>query len=427
MSTFDESFNSTLNEAMEDMFDEGLNPALEALSEMAFISDSKELLTACLEQLSDSECLVASLEAEQTYKTWRDENASFVSGSADTGPELQAELKDVISRLSDPSMESSLFQKLKRSYRSMSNALKSRGRNLQTMRDEIRGSKVELEKNPVLLTAPKIYRFFTRDNKRVKSFSKALNDDMVFLKKCEEHYDKLQERAIELGNVFRKAVESEHVGDMRDTIDRLDRNILNRDELYELTKFNLIGNRRMILDKRGFPKFKFIGDPWEVSQKKDNKRNVIRLLSSKDIHGFSVGGLPKNIKGLSSEEISAISDQVSKTGGEHSVDEMVKLVDKAVQLNQMSIKFAQMAKMMAERVDRLSDDMHDAYNRVHSGNDAGENLAHLREIRSLYKAARRSVSQYMFLGKALATAMEDHSNYIYRIVREMSSSVVGAT
>ncbi|MNH47079.1 hypothetical protein D3C79_1101510 [compost metagenome] len=68
--------------------------------------------------------------------------------------------------------------------------------------------------------------------------------------------------------------------------------------------------------------------------------------------------------------------------------------------------------------------MDDSYRFVNTEKSMDDNVVRLRTLRALYRSARRSVSQYMFLGKAIATMMEDHASYVYRNITIISNEVL---
>jgi hypothetical protein len=93
-------------------------------------------------------------------------------------------------------------------------------------------------------------------------------------------------------------------------------------------------------------------------------------------------------------------------------------------MNQESVRFAQMAASMNERVARMSDDLDDAYHNTVDQETGKFDHVVYRELLDLHKSARRSVSQYMFLGKLLATIMEDHSTFVYRGITTIANQVL---
>ncbi|MCY1288186.1 hypothetical protein D9M70_372150 [compost metagenome] len=71
--------------------------------------------------------------------------------------------------------------------------------------------------------------------------------------------------------------------------------------------------------------------------------------------------------------------------------------------------------------------MDDAYDHVNTEKSSTDNAIRLRELRALHRSARRSVSQYMFLGKSMATMMEDHASYVYRNITLIANDVLKKT
>ncbi len=411
-----------------------LAPALKDISQLADIEDSRATLESCIEQLVLADgSVVDILEAEQTYKDWRASHTDLLAGQsrAQTGEALVAEIRDVANTLNNPSMESSLFQSLKRSFHSMAMGVKTFGKNLANLRSKLNANKGQIEADPVLLDSPRAYAFLTRDNHPVKKIAVCIDEDLKFLAACEERYKEFFDKATEMGKRMHQAVNSDSNEAIREAIDYFDENILDRSELQGLSKFKLLGNRAVSLDKRGYPQLIKQAIPWKFSTKSEREDNLPTLLAKKKIHGFSIGGPLESLKGAVGINPKAATkqaiSQISTSGGETEISGFIRVVDKTIALNSRTTKFAQMAAAMGEKVARLSADMDDAYNHVNTEKEQRDNAIRLRELRALHRAARRSVSQYMFLGKAIATLMEDHSSYLYRNIALIANDVLKNT
>jgi hypothetical protein len=406
-----------------------LAPALPVISELADIDDSRLVLESCVEQIAMADgSVVDVLEAEQTYRDWRASHRDMVTGNAQTGDALAQEIRATMESLYAPSMESDLMQSLKRTFNNMLTMSKTFGKNLVDIKARLHQGKDSLKANPVLIESAVAYRFLTRDNKPVTGLATCIEPDLKFINACEAHYKHLYDLSTDLGKRFRDACNSDSNEAIRDAIDHFDDSLLDRTEFNNLTKFNLLGNRTVYLDKRGYPQFKAMGVKWNFTSKKDDANNLVTQLAKKQIHGFSIGGPVKAISGVDGMNPVAarnsVAKQVQSSGGETSVEAFMKTVDKAIALNARVVKFGQMAAAMGERVSRLSADMDDAYNSVNTEKSLEENAIRVRELRALHRSARRSVSQYMFLGKALATMMEDHASYVYRNITLIANDVL---
>lgn len=423
----------TIGEALMDAADRmesenSLAPALPVISELADISDSRLVLENCVEQLTLADgSVVDILEAEQIYRDWRADHSNVIKGQAMTGDALATEIKAALEMMHNPSMESDLLQSLKRTFNGLQMTLKTFGKNLVDIRAEINQHKSSISANPVMLDSIAAYNFLTRDNKPVKIVT-SIDEDLKFIDTLEKHYKMLFDRSTELGKRFREACNSDSNDNIREAIDEFDDALLDRTEFIDLTKFNLLGNRSVFLDKRGYPQFKKNPINWKFSTKDKVEDNLMTKIAKKHLHGFVIGGELKTVNGVVGMNAvvakKQVTAQIKSSGGETDVSAFLKCLDKAIVLNGRAVKFAQMAAAMGERVRRLSSDMDDAYDHVNSEKSAEENAVRLRELRALYRAARRSVSQYMFLGKSMATMMEDHASYIYRNITLIANDVL---
>lgn len=423
----------TIGEALMDAADRmesesSLAPALPVISELADISDSRLVLENCVEQLTLADgSVVDILEAEQIYRDWRADHSNVIKGQAMTGDALATEIKAALEMMHNPSMESDLLQSLKRTFNGLQMTLKTFGKNLVDIRAEINQHKSSISANPVMLDSIAAYNFLTRDNKPVKIVT-SIDEDLKFIDTLEKHYKMLFDRSTELGKRFREACNSDSNDNIREAIDEFDDALLDRTEFIDLTKFNLLGNRSVFLDKRGYPQFKKNPINWKFSTKDKVEDNLMTKIAKKHLHGFVIGGELKTVNGVVGMNAvvakKQVTAQVKSSGGETDISAFLKCLDQAIVLNGRAVKFAQMAAAMGERVRRLSSDMDDAYDHVNSEKSAEENAVRLRELRALYRAARRSVSQYMFLGKSMATMMEDHASYIYRNITLIANDVL---
>jgi len=412
--------------------DTTLAPALTVISELADVDDSRLTLESCVEQLAMADgSVVDILIAEQTYRDWRADHPQLALGQAQTGPALERELRAAMEMLNQPSMESDMLQALKRTFGNMLTQARTFGKDLVDLRSSISQHKEAISNRPVLIDSVNAYHFLTRANKPVKNLGTCIDEDLKFVAACDTHYKHLFETSGDLGKRFREACNSDSNDAIRDAIDHFDGNLVDRSTFTNLTKFNLLGNRTVYLDKRGFPQFKKAPTVWKFSTKDKDEKNLATQLAKKQIHGFSIGGSVKSVKGVVGMNVvvakKQVVAQVQATGGETDVAAFLKTLDKAIVLNNQVTKFAQMATSMGEKVNRLSSDMDDAYNKVSSDRSEADNVVRLRELRALHRSARRSVSQYMFLGKAIATMMEDHAAYVYRNITLIANDVLKKT
>lgn len=399
-----------------------LSSALPVISDMADIHHGRSVLEECLEKIAMADGGVMDvLEAEDTYRDWRADHADVFKGQAQTGTALVDEMRVSLEMLNSPSMESLLIQQLKRTFNSMSLSLKTFGKDLVDIRSKLNGSKAAIQSDPVLIDSPAAYGFLTRSNKPVKLVG-SIDQDLEFIKAATTHYQTLFDISTDLSQRFRAACNTDDDDSIRSAVDYFDSHLIDRSVFEDLTKFKLLGNRTVFLDKRGFPQFQKDGNPWKVG------KDVKDMVAKKQLHGFCVGGALVNMKGITGmNEVAAkrqINAQIKSTGGEVSVESFMSVVDKAITLNSQTVKFAQMAATMYEKVQRLTSDMDDAYRFVNNEKDRTDNIIRLKSLRALYRSARRSVSQYMFLGKSVATMMEDHASYVYRNVTLISNEVL---
>lgn len=406
-----------------------LAPALSVISEMADVADSRMVLEQCIEQMTMADgSTVDILEAEQIYRDWRAEHHETFTGKAQTGNELAEEISATASILHSPSMESGLVQSLKRTFGAMTLSMKTFGKDLVDIRAKIGQNKGAIAAAPVLLESVASYNFLTRNDKAVPRMDTAIDEDLKFIDTALRHYEKLFATSTELTKRFREATNSDDDQAIRDAVDYFDEFLIDRTEFEDLTKFHLLGNRTVFLDKRGFPQFKKKPSLWKFSNKPDDENNLTTMIAKKRIHGFSIGGSLKKVKGVvGMNDVVAqkqVTSQIKSSGGETGVDSLLKAMDKAVNLNNQTVKFAQMAATMSERIVRLSSDLDDAYRHVNTEKTSTENNMRLNSLRTLYRSARRSVSQYMFLGKAIATMMEDHSSYVHRNITLIGNEVL---
>lgn len=424
----------TIHEALVDAAERAesevsLTPALSVISELADIDDSRQVLSSCIEQVTMADgSVVDVLEAEQIYRDWRAEHSSFVKGTAVTGTALAEEMVATMEMFHNPSMESDLLQSMKRTFGSLQMAVRTFGKSLVDIRSKLNVHKDDIVANPVMIQSASAYVFLTRDDKPVTDLPSSIDEDIRFIDTLEKHYKSLADRSTDLGKRFREACKSDSDDNIRDAIDYFDDNLLDRTEFEDLTKFHLLGNRVVYLDKRGFPQFKKGEVAWKFTTKADDVNNLVTKLAKKSIHGFSIGGPVKSVAGVAGMNAvvakKQVTAQIKASGGETDVNEFMKCVDQAIALNNRIVKFAQMAATMSEKITRLTGDMDDAYDHVNTEKTMLENSVRLRELRSLYRSARRSVSQYMFLGKAMATMMEDHATYVYRNVTLIANEVL---
>lgn len=409
-----------------------LIPALPVISELADVADSRIVLESCIEQMTMADgSVVDVLEAEQTYRDWRAEHRDAVTGNAMTGMALVDELSAAMEMFHSPSMESNLIQQLKRSFHAITLNLRTFGKNLTDIRANINQHKDAITASPVLIDSVSAYTFLTRDNKPITAIPTCIDEDLKFIDELETHYKHMFEKSTDLGKRFREACNSDSNDNIREAIDYFDENILDRTEFSGLTEYHLLGNRIVFLDKRGYPNFKVSPVSWKFSTKPADTNNLVTQLAKKTIHGFSIGGPVKAVAGVAGMNAvlanKQVTGQVKASGGETDIAAFIKCLDKAIVLNGRAVKFAQLAATMGERVQRLSGDMDAAYDHVNTEKSGVENSIRLRELRALHRSARRSVSQYMFLGKSLATMMEDHASYVYRNITLIANDVLKKT
>lgn len=424
---------TTINQALVDNLPQEqaptLAPAMEAYVDLAILADARISLESIVGQfkLADGN-VVEMLNIEQSYKDWLAGNKLDTPGMRATGAPLVQDASRTLAAIQNTSLESNLLQQIKRSYNDVTLSLKTFGKNLFDIKNRLRGQSEAITAKPVLLESVEAYRFFTRDNAQVTDLVTSLDEDDKFILACEAHYKKLFDRSTDLSKRFRAAATSKSVEEVREAIDYFDEAILDRQSFDDLTKFNLLGNRVVELDKRGYPKFtKLKGEEIKFSTKAGAADNLVSLVAAGTLKGYAIGGTPavSGIAGMNAiQGKQAFAKALKGSKGELAMADFLKVLDKAQKVNQDSVRFAQMAAAMLERVARMSDDLNDAYDKL-VDQDSGEfDKVFHRELIDLHKAARRSVSQYMFLGKLVATMMEDHAAFIYRGVTTMANQVL---
>lgn len=408
-----------------------LIPAMESLIDMATLVDSRITLEGFINQfeLSDGN-MVDVMVVDGAYKQWLADEGVVTAVTPRSSPEESlADARRTLAALHNPSLESDLVQMLKRTYDAVSTNLRTFGKNLFKIKMELKAKQDSIAANPILLDTPDIYRFLSKDDKPVAKFVSCIDDDVKFIEACEKHYKTLFEKSTEMSKVFRAAATSMTAETIREAIDFFDTSLLDRNGFEDLTKFRLLGNRVVELDKKGYPKItKLAGDPIKFTTKADDEHNLTAGITNGTINGFSIGGAPKAVLAVPGMDAvagqKAVTTALSKTGGAVPFPDFMKVMDRAQVLNQDSVRFAQMAASMGERVARLSDDLDDAYDNVINKETGKFDHVVYRELMDLHKSARRSVSQYMFLGKLIATMMEDHATYVYRGVTTMANKVL---
>lgn len=407
-----------------------LLPAMEAFIDMAVMSDQCISLETMVKKIElSSGNVVDVMFADSEYQDWLADNNLPPQPASKTASELSVAVKSTLGSLfSSPSMEGDLVQEVKRSYHAVMTSLKTFGKDLNDIKSGITAKSEQIENHPILIDSVEVYRFLTKDGKQVDKLITCLDEDDKFIAACEKHFKRLFEKSNDFGKRFRAAATSKSVETIRSAIDELDEALLDRNSLADLTKFNLLGNRVVELDKRGYPSIKSLkGDQIKFASGEKDENNLVSQIAHGKLKGFSIGGDPKSIKGIQGfnmiEGKKHFNAELKKSSGSVGIADFVKVMARAQTLNQDSIRFAQMAATMAERVARLSDDLNDAFDDVSTDGEKYDKVLH-RELIDLHKAARRSVSQYMFLGKIVATMMEDHASFIYRGVTNMANQVL---
>jgi hypothetical protein len=407
-----------------------LIPAMESLIDMAILADSVITLESLVTKftLADGN-VVDMMIVENDYKQWLADNDLVTSASRATGPAVVEDAMRSLAALQQPSLESDLLQAMKRTFGAVSLNLKTFGKNLFEIKQKIKVQGENISANPILLDSIDTYRFLTKGNKPVASFISCIDDDVKFVEACEKHYQALFERSTDLSKRFREACTSGSVETIRDSIDYFDQGILKRTDFEDLATFNLLGNRTVQLDKRGYPKIvRNEGAVETFSTKEGDESNLVTGIANGSLHGWAVGGMPKTAKGIAGfnmvEGQKKFDEGLKKTKGVVELNDFVKVLDRAQVLNQQSVRFAQMAASMGERVARMSDDLDDAYDKTVDEETGKFDKVIYRELLDLHKSGRRSVSQYMFLAKLLATMMEDHATFVYRGVTTMANQVL---
>lgn len=424
------TINELLVESLEQLPTPTLLPAMESLIDMAILADSRITLEALVTKftLADGN-VVDMLIIENDYKQWLADNDLETAASRATGPVVAEDARRTLTALQQPSLESDLLQSMKRTFGAVSLNLKTFGKDIFQIKQKLKAKESSISSDPVLLDSIETYRFLTKGNKPVKSFGACIDDDVKFVSTCEEHYKKLFERSTDLSKRFREACTSGSVETIRETIDYFDEAILTRTDFEDLSKFNLLGNRTVQIDRRGYPRIsKNEGGVETFTTKDGDENNLVTGIANGSLHGWAVGGIPKTAKGIAgfnmTEGQKKFDEGLKRTKGAVGLPEFIKVMDRAQVLNQQSIRFAQMAAQMGERVARMSDDLDDAYETTVDQDTGKFDKVIYRELLDLHKSSRRSVSQYMFLAKLLATMMEDHATFVYRGVTTMANQVL---
>lgn len=426
------SIQKYLDSAYEDLTSNSVNVAIESLSELDAVCEGRHEVEECIETIAMSDGdVVDTLLAEDRYKTWRSNNMHLVDGNAQTGTELMSEMVSTMESLATVSMESDPFRAMTKAFNSIKNLIKTGGKDIAELKSRVNAGKEEIEKKPVVITGKSLYRFLMRAGKPVKLEGNLLAPDLKFIDACNKHYHDVVEKATELAKQVRDASQSDSSDTIRDTIDYLNNNLLDRNALDSLTKFSLLGSKEIAIDRRGFPKFredKGTVSPGKVDGKGEN--NLFNQLAQKKVHGFVIGGPLKSVKGVEGmnfiKATQAVNAQVKATGGIVPANDLIKLLDQAMGLNQKAGKFASMASVMNDKLAHLSNDMDRAYDNVNSEKSIKENAARMQDLRSLHKAATRSVAHHIFVARALAMVLEDHATYMYHRVTELASQVLAA-
>lgn len=424
------TINELLVESLEQLPTPTLLPAMESLIDMAILADSRITLEALVTKftLADGN-VVDMLIIENDYKQWLADNDLETAASRATGPVVAEDARRTLTALQQPSLESDLLQSMKRTFGAVSLNLKTFGKDIFQIKQKLKAKESSISTDPVLLDSIETYRFLTKGNKPVKSFGACIDDDVKFVSACEEHYKKLFERSTDLSKRFREACTSGSVETIRETIDYFDEAILTRTDFEDLSKFNLLGNRTVQIDRRGYPRIsKNEGGVETFTTKDGDENNLVTGIANGSLHGWAVGGIPKTAKGIAgfnmTEGQKKFDEGLKRTKGAVGLPEFIKVMDRAQVLNQQSIRFAQMSAQMGERVARMSDDLDDAYETTVDQDTGKFDKVIYRELLDLHKSSRRSVSQYMFLAKLLATMMEDHATFVYRGVTTMANQVL---
>lgn len=424
------SINSILVDAMPPQAEVTLQPAMEAFVDLAVLTDARISLEDIVKRMETAQGnLVDVLIADQEYKGWLADSEVDTPGMRSTGAALLEDAKATMEALFNPSMEADLIQQVKRTYAAVMTNLKTFGKGLFEIKNKLNQKKDMIESHPILLDSVETYRFLSRDGKQVSKMATCLDDDDKFITACEAHFKKLFETSTDMSKRFRSATTSKSVETIREAIDHFDESLVDRQSFDDLTKFKLLGNRVVELDKRGYPKFtaqKAADIKFSSGEKDEN--NLVSQIAAEKIQGFSIGGEPKGIKGIQGfnmiEGKQKFTAALKKSGGSVPMADFMKVIDRAQQLNQDSVKFAQMAATMSEKVARMTDDLNDAYDELVDKETGEHDKVLHRELLDLHKSARRSVSQYMFLGKIVATMMEDHASFVYRNVTVMANHVL---
>lgn len=415
---------------VESVQDSDLTLAMEALIDLSILEDSRITLESYIQRYETANGnIVDILNVEHDYKAWLADNGLGTIPQKATGETVRLDIEKTLSALANPSMESNLAQQLKRSYNNVMLNLKTLGKTLFDIKTRLRAKSASIEASPVLINSVEVYRFLTKDNAPVKNLVTSVDTDIKFIQACEKHYRHLHDLSVDMSKQFLAACKSKSMEEVRACIDRFDESLIDRQSFEDLTKFQLLGNRVVEIDNKGYPRFaSHKGLDITFSTKVEAPDSLYNKIADGSVHGFSVGGPQKATLPVSGFEgvkgTAKVNEQLKKTGGEISMPDFLKMLDRAQTMNQDSIRFAQMAAQMIERVARMGDDLQDGFEATIDEETGKFDKSLFRDLHDLYKSARRSASQYMFLGKLLATMMEDHSTFVYRGVTNMANTVL---
>lgn len=430
------SINGILVDTLSLESDMSLGVAVESLYDMMLIHDSRITLESFVQRLETANGVVDVLCVEQDYKDWLGDNGLSTIPVNATGQVVADDIKNTLAKIQNPSLESDLVQSLKRSFNSLAMNLKTFGKNLFDIKMKLKSKSSAIESAPVLLDSMTAYKFLFKDDKPVDKLVTCIDEDQKFLEACEKHYRELFEKSKELTRLFRSAATSKSPELIREAIDAFDEAIIDRQSFHDLSQFRLIGNRAVELDAKGYPRITQLqGKPAAFkkafTKATDKPDSLTSMIAAGEIKGFSIGGAPTSapaVSGLTPEEgLKKLQSQLQSHHGVVSMAEFMKVMDQAQAMNQETVRFAQMASQMSERVARMSDDLQDAYESTVDEETGKFDKVLYRELLDLYKAGRRTVSQYMFLGKIVATMMEDHASYVYRGVTTLANQVLSKT
>lgn len=403
-----------------------LAPAIQSIAETAQHMDDRAALETIYERLMVStEDVVETAYAEQDYRDWLTSHAEHSVSDPGSGPALVDHLKATMESYNTPSMEAEVIQMMKRTFSALKLAMQTAGKSLNGIRTSLREHKDEIVSKPIVLDNVAHYRFLSRNDKPVTDISKGIDEDEKFIERCNEHYNTLYGECTDLSKRFRDACRADSDDAIRDAIDYMDDNLIDRSRLRDLAEFELLGNRKVSLNKNGFPVFEKPQWKWSL---KGKRNELLADIAHKRIHGYIVGGPVKFLPGVEGMNAAAgakaVSAQVKSSGGIFTVEDLLKALDRAERLYAQVGKFAQMAATMTERLRRMEADMDDAYNTVNTDKTNEENLVRLRELRFLKKSASRALAHRIYMGRSIAMIMEDHASYIHRNIVLLANSVI---